>query len=226
MDAPRTAPPAVPVPTRLDRRRAAYRGRLLAAVGDLLSDGGTYADLTVEQIVSRADSSRSNFYVYFKDKGNLLAEFVVDVMGELIESTRSWLDLGPYPTQPEVQVAMRTVVTAYRKYAPLMVAMADTAGSDARVREVFEELMGLGQRQVAAHVLRGQQDGWATDAVAADDLAGWLVWMAERGLARFASAAANPSEADKVADAMAHIVWHSVYGPVAARSPAAPRRRR
>ena len=58
------------------QRRDEVRRRLLAVVEQLLTEGESYAEISVERLVSEANLSRSTFYVYFEDKGDLLARVV------------------------------------------------------------------------------------------------------------------------------------------------------
>ena len=55
-------------------RRAAAEAEpdFVAAIESLLAGGGSYADLSVEQISAAAGRSRTAFYVYFRDKRELL----------------------------------------------------------------------------------------------------------------------------------------------------------
>ena len=51
------------------------REQLLRGVEGLLADGERYTDLPIDRIVGAGGVGRSNFYVYFDDKGALLQEF-------------------------------------------------------------------------------------------------------------------------------------------------------
>jgi len=48
------------------------RRRLLEVVQQLLDEGESFTEMSVERLVSEAGISRSTFYVYFEDKGDLL----------------------------------------------------------------------------------------------------------------------------------------------------------
>src|SRR4051794_34010288 len=53
-------------------RRDNIRRRLLAVLENLLDKGENFTEVSVERLVSEAGISRSTFYVYFEDKGDLL----------------------------------------------------------------------------------------------------------------------------------------------------------
>ena len=56
-------------------RRAALQAELMSATVELLRDGNSYADLSIETIAARAGVSRTTFYDYFGDKRELLLAF-------------------------------------------------------------------------------------------------------------------------------------------------------
>src|ERR1700756_759930 len=74
-------------------RRDEVRERLLAVVRDLLASGETYAEISVERLVAEAGLSRSTFYVYFEDKGDLLRAWFKQVVEELQAASGGWWGL-------------------------------------------------------------------------------------------------------------------------------------
>src|SRR5436189_5393598 len=94
--------------------RAARRGeigrRLLVAVETLLADGESFTEVSVERLVAEAQISRSTFYVYFEDKGDLLQALTEDVMTKVIDAARAWWELPPEADRADVEVAMRGLV--------------------------------------------------------------------------------------------------------------------
>lgn len=90
---------------RVDRTRRGLRAALLA----LLSEKG-YAEITVEEISKRADLSRATFYVHYKDKEDLLLEYLSDLADEQVQalanfSLAEWRLLGSVagPEAPPVE---------------------------------------------------------------------------------------------------------------------------
>src|SRR5881397_2160695 len=127
--------------------RAARRGeigrRLLVAVEELLGDGESFTEVSVERLVTEAGISRSTFYVYFEDKGDLLQALTADVMTEVIDAARAWWELPPGADRGDVEAAMRGIVATYRCHKTLMAAVVEASSYDARVRERFGELIQL-----------------------------------------------------------------------------------
>src|SRR5215213_1715600 len=79
-------------------RRDEIRRRLLAVVENLLDKGENFTEVSVERLVSEAGISRSTFYVYFEDKGDLLLGWFNDITAELANAAGAWWSSGPDST--------------------------------------------------------------------------------------------------------------------------------
>ena len=66
---------------RPDRRVARSRRALKEALTDLILERG-YEAVTVQDVIDRADVGRSTFYAHFRDKDELLAEGIRDLLRE------------------------------------------------------------------------------------------------------------------------------------------------
>src|SRR5881392_1377465 len=101
------------VTRKAQNSRAARRGeitrRLLVAVEKLLADGESFTEVSVERLAGEAGASRSTFYVYFEDKGDLLQVLTEDVMTEVIDAARGWWELPPEADRADVEAAMRVI---------------------------------------------------------------------------------------------------------------------
>src|SRR5262249_38314255 len=119
--------------TRLDRkdieRRELISRRLLPAVERLL-ETETYAEISVEQIADEAGISRSGFYNYFEDKGELLRALTADAMGAIIDASREWWMLPPDGDREDLRAAIAHMVDIYAPHAGLMRAVADFTSRD------------------------------------------------------------------------------------------------
>ena len=113
--------------------RAARRGeigrRLLVAVEKLLADGESFTEVSVERLVTEAGISRSTFYVYFEDKGDLLQALTADVMIEVIDAARAWWALpadadrassssSPNASSPRTSPTVRSGASCARTSTP------------------------------------------------------------------------------------------------------------
>lgn len=80
-----------------DRRVQRTRALLLSALLDLIAEKG-YEDVTVQDIVDRANVGRSTFYAHFLDKRELLLTGL-DSLHEFLIQQQSTRDLGAKPRE-------------------------------------------------------------------------------------------------------------------------------
>jgi AcrR family transcriptional regulator len=192
-------------------RREEIGRRLLVAVERLLADGESFTEVSVERLVTEARISRSTFYVYFEDKGDLLQALTADVMTDIIAMARVWWELPPDATRADVEAALSGMILAYLEHKTLMAAVVETSAYDARVREQFGTLIQMSLREVGSHIADGQARGFVRRDLDAEPVAGWLTWMAERGLYQLVRFADDQATVDKLTAALTAIVWNTLY---------------
>lgn len=194
------------------QRRDEARHRLLEVVERLLEEGESFTEISVERLVSEAGMSRSTFYVYFEDKGDLLRAWFAEIVEALADAASHWWALGADATREDVRDALRGVVLAYRPHVTLMAATYDTAAYDGAVRQLTDAMMAGNTAGLRKHIKAGQRDGFIDPSLPAAQTAAWLTWMAERGLHQMVRGASN-SELETIIDAYAGIVWNTLYAP-------------
>ena len=193
-------------------RRDSLRDRLLTAVEKLLADGENYTELSVERLAAEAGISRSTFYVYFEDKGELLRAWFVEIFGRVEGAARQWYGLPPDFSRDDLRAALAHVVGTYRPHTPLMAAVVDASGYDPAVRELVTGMMKRNTASMRKHVRTGQAAGWVDGTLPADETAAWLTWMAERGFHQLVRGASD-AEVDRLVEAYTAIVWNTLYAP-------------
>jgi TetR/AcrR family transcriptional regulator, ethionamide resistance regulator len=216
--------PSVTRKTQASRaeRRDLIKARLLAAVESLLAEGENFTELSVERLVSLAGVSRSTFYVYFEDKGELIRAWLTEIISELDVAAQGWWSLGGEGegkgggtvSWDEVRVALNRVVLVYRPHTTLMAAAFDAAAYDPAVRDQVDAMM---QRNIAGlrkHIRVGQASGSVDATLPAAQTAAWLTWMAERVLHRLIRDARD-DELARLVDAYTSIVWNTLYAGAA-----------
>jgi AcrR family transcriptional regulator len=187
-----------------ERRREAEAAFLLAAEA-LLADGHPYAELSVEQISAAAGRSRTTFYLYFRDKRELLMRLTEAVAATLYDEADRWWsgDDG----RRDLRTALADVLGTYREHADLLRAVVEASAYDEEVAEFWRALVG---RFADATERRLVADGQPAGPAAAKALA--LTWMVERvcyqQIVRGASV-----EDPQLVDALVEIWERSVYGP-------------
>jgi AcrR family transcriptional regulator len=194
------------------RRRDETRGRLLEVVETLLDEGESFTEISVERLVQAAGISRSTFYVYFEDKGDLLRAWFGEIIAELVEATAGWWELDESSTRDDLREVLDRVVRTYRPHTTLMAATYDAAAYDASVRELVESMMATNVATLRKHIKVGQKAGFVDPSLPAEQTAQWLTWMAERGLHQLVRRASD-AELDGLVDAYTAIIWNTLYAP-------------
>ena len=167
--------------------------------------------MSVERLAKAAGISRATFYIYFSDKGDLLAarfEQVVrraDRGGERLVAAGCRC-LGRRPAGRD----RRAIVAVYRPHATLIAAAYDEAAYNPAVRELVTRFIESGITGLREHIERGQREGFVDPALLAPETAAWLGWMIERGL-RDIVGPAPESEVEALVSAHADVVWHTLY---------------
>ncbi|UTI63505.1 TetR/AcrR family transcriptional regulator [Paraconexibacter antarcticus] len=197
--------------SRSERRDEARR-RLLGVVEKLLEEGESFTEISVERLVSEAGMSRSTFYVYFEDKGDLLRAWFAEITAELTDVAAGWLSLGADAAHADLRAALDRVVKTYRPHTTLMAATYDAAAYDASVRELVEAMMASNVAALRKHIKSGQSGGYVDPQLPAAQTAAWLTWMAERGLHQLVRTATT-ADLEKLIDAYTAIVWNTLYAP-------------
>jgi TetR/AcrR family transcriptional regulator, ethionamide resistance regulator len=200
--------------TRREERRAETLRRLSVALETLLEQGESFTEVSVERLVSEAGISRSTFYVYFEDKGQLLRAVTEDLTADFLEACKRWWELPPRRTREELQEAFRAMFDAYRPQRALMAAVSETAAYDVGIRDEYQRMVDVFVAGVSDHIRRGQKSKQVDPDLDAPRIAAWLTWMIERGLYQFAGAATK-AKSEKYLSAMTDIVWNTLYAKAA-----------
>jgi AcrR family transcriptional regulator len=211
---PDTAMPSLTRKSQTNRaqRRDEIRNRLLQAVERMLAEGESYTELSVERMVSEANISRSTFYVYFEDKGDLLRAWFGEINEELAESAAKWWELGAGAKRDDLRSALAGIVHTYRPHVALMAALYDASAYDTNVRELVDEMVATNIAGLRKHMKLGQKEGFIDDTLPPAETASWLTLMAERGLHQLVRTASG-AELERLIDAYTGIVWNTLYAP-------------
>lgn len=201
---------ARPLQPLREERRELLATHFVRAVEPMLEAGESYADISVERLITAVDISRSTFYVYFDDKGDLLRAMAEDVTRDLAEAGASWFELPTDATKDDLRQALRPLFDTYRRHQTLLGAITEAAGYDPRVREQHLALVEEAVNGLEGHIKTQQRAGAAAPELDARRTAKWLTWMHERGLYQMV-ASASAAETRKLLDAMTDLVWRTLY---------------
>ena len=198
-------------PTR--GRRVANKSRLqlrlLDAVERALEDG-TYAELSIERLLEQSGVARSTFYYHFDDKTDLVGALAEDVFQTFESNALKWMADDDAMTKDAMLAATEGIFRFYWKHRTVMVASADSAASDARIRARIERMWSSLTKSVADRITVAQ-DKHQWRPVDAARTAAWLIWMTERGLY---DVARNGDEEELLRLAAVHtdICWSTLVG--------------
>jgi len=167
------------------RRRPEEAERTIMAAGRAFLEERPFREMTVEGVMVRTGLSRPAFYAYFRDRYDLVTRLLEGVGGLLFALDWRWLSGGAEGGDArEVLVdALRAGSQTFVEYGPVLRAIADAAGYDARVEQVYR--YGLIERLVAAvaeRISRDVEAGVSPDGLDPEQTARALVLMTERYL--------------------------------------------
>src|SRR5215218_1032038 len=125
------------VPRRRRRPEEAERALLAAARSCL--EGRPFREMTVEGVMVRTGLSRPAFYAYFRDRYDVVTRLLEGIGGLLFAVDRRWLVGGEVEEDVrEVLVdALRAGSQTFVEYGPVLRAIADAAGYDAKVEQAY-----------------------------------------------------------------------------------------
>jgi AcrR family transcriptional regulator len=198
------------VSSRRDQRRDALARRLLTTIEGLLADRASYTDLSVDEIIERAEVPRSTFYYHFRDKGELLIAISADAVADIVNVSDGLYVEGLHRSREKFTVAVRRTVEAWLAHVPLMNALSELAAYNPAVKEQFLAGWRQAQQRVAAHIRDGQAAGFVRADLHPEYVAGWLTWMAERGIGLLVWPAPE-AQLNEISEALATTVWHTLY---------------
>jgi AcrR family transcriptional regulator len=190
-----------------ESRRGAIEAKLLQATERLLSDGTPYTELSIQQLCSEAGIARSTFYVYFRDKGDLVSRLGEEMVGQLARAASAWW--SPGADRPEVLAATTELIRLYQRHGPLLAALTETAAYDPELRVVQEEMVQRYAKPLEQLVEHGRGRGAVRDIHPRETVSS-LAWMVQ-GACYHLGRNAGEEEIERLAEALTAIVWHSLF---------------
>jgi TetR/AcrR family transcriptional regulator, ethionamide resistance regulator len=186
-------------------RRREVEAEFVAATESLLARGGSYADLSVEQISAAAGRSRTAFYVYFRDKRELLMRATETVVAQLYDEADQWWSGAD--GRRGLREALTDVLGTYREHRALLRVVVEASTYDPQVADFWRAVVG---RFINATELRLIEDG--EDPGRAAGKAFVLAWMTERVLYERVAVRGRLDD-PAIIEALVEVWERSVYGP-------------
>jgi AcrR family transcriptional regulator len=163
------------------RRRTpeAAQDEIVRAAEGLLRER-PFRELTVDEVMRRTGLSRPSFYVYFRDRHELVLRLVRHLQAEMLVVANRWYESGD-GGPGALREAVEGTVSVYVKHAAVMRALADAAVEDPDVEAAYDLILQgfveLTARQVEREIATG-----LIEPLDPMETAKALVWMTERYL--------------------------------------------
>jgi AcrR family transcriptional regulator len=161
--------------TRRRRRSPAEAEREILGSAERFLRQRPLRELTIDEVMAGTGLSRPAFYVYFRDRHDLVMRLITEIGSELFEMADKWLKGG------ELRPAVDGVVAVYAKHGPVLRAISDAAVDDPDVEQAYHNLVQRFIDATADHI-RTEQKGGRAEGMTARRTAAALVWMNERYL--------------------------------------------
>jgi TetR/AcrR family transcriptional regulator, ethionamide resistance regulator len=160
-------------PARRRRTPESAEREILEAAESFLRER-PFRDLSVDEVMARTTLSRPSFYVYFRDRHQLLVKLVEGIGGELFEAANLWL-----AGDGEMRESLARVAEVYARHGLVLGAIADATGHDPDVESTYRALIERFVDTTAARIERDVAAG-RVEPLDARESARALVWMSER----------------------------------------------
>src|SRR3954467_6222354 len=164
-------------------------------------------DRPIDEVMSGTGLSRPAFYVYFRDRHDLVLRLIGEIGSELFNQADRWLKGG------DLRAGVEGVVAVYAEHGPVLRAISDAAVDDPDVEEAYHALVQRFIDATADHI-RAEQRGGRAEGMTARRTAAALVWMNERYLSMCLGGNNNSGKQVKpreVADTLAQIWTRALY---------------
>lgn len=146
-------------PRRRRRTPEEAREEILRAAAALLEDGD--ADVTVAAIMGRTTLSRKSFYVYFRDRSELMTGLVAPLRRDADAALERWRDADDAIAAG--RVALRSAARFYRRHGAILRPLAAAADRDPEIaaawRGFVDPVVDVGARTIAAAATAGTSTG-------------------------------------------------------------------
>jgi AcrR family transcriptional regulator len=130
------------MPTRraeIRETRQQNRERIVAAAEELVRQG-SYATMTVDDVMREAGIGRTIFYRHFDDLADLLRSAGRDAIEELFEAQGALQAADGGDSLDVVWSSIEAAVAVYERHGPLLRAIAEAAASEEQIAEGQEAM--------------------------------------------------------------------------------------
>ena len=182
---------------------------IIAAAETLLRER-PFREMTVDEVMRRTGLSRPSFYVYFKDRHELVLRVVQQIQSELLDVANHWFR-GSGDGHALLDEAMEGVVDVYEKHGPVMRALADAAADDPGVELAYGSLVQTFIDETTRHMSEEIEAGNITGISDPVEMSVALIWAVERYL--YLTLGAEPKTDRDIVAATLKTLWRRALYP-------------
>jgi TetR/AcrR family transcriptional regulator, ethionamide resistance regulator len=124
---------------------------IIAAAEELLRER-PFRDLTVDEVMRRTELSRPSFYVYFKDRHQLVLRVAERFGEEMLSLSGRWFEANGPGGAATFREALEGTVAVYEQHGAVLHALADAATVDPDVERTYDSIMQTFVDATAAHI--------------------------------------------------------------------------
>ncbi|MFB8777713.1 TetR/AcrR family transcriptional regulator [Streptomyces broussonetiae] len=197
-------------PSSAADRRGALEQRILSVIEDCLRGGVTYTELSVEQIAKAAGISRSTFYLYFRDKVDVLLRLSGSLKRESYEIAAAWKPTGADGGVDGLARTYELILRHYREHAALLAAINEVAAYDPAVREAWRADQERFTDNLVSVLEEEQRAGRTPEGIDPALAARLVVQGGSQVIAQQVSGGDGSDDA-AVARELAHSYWYGLF---------------
>lgn len=179
----------------------------------MLESGETFSQISVERLTAETGMSRTRFYMYYEDLGDLLCSAYARVLSQGKEIVAKWWDDDGYIERDRMRRILGEVVRYRAKHIMVARAVHACVVTDAHARSFVEALKAQIVDELQTAIAAAQANGSVDGALDPEAIAGWLGCLLERGVDQLIQDS-RPAHLRKVTDSLTTIVWNTLYGPM------------
>ncbi|WP_286144125.1 TetR/AcrR family transcriptional regulator [Mycobacterium sp. D16R24] len=195
------------LPNRTARRNDTLAALAVAAASCADGNQSSFANLTVDRLARHAGISRASFYIYFEDKAELVRAWNRDLDERAHIVLAQWWPAGP-PTPSAIRQMLNQLTDIYSGNRVVLNAIHEMTAHDPLLRQTRADSFAAICGALRQHIVRGQQEGWASNGLQPATTAAWIVSMLERVLQQVVPARQS---AMSLLDTGADVIWRTLY---------------
>jgi AcrR family transcriptional regulator len=201
--------PAAERPRRRRRRPEEAEREILHAAEALLRERPSH-EVTVMAVMAQTTLSRKSFYVYFRDRHEVIARIVAPLRKEL-DARMAEARAANQTVGDQARAVFSEVARIYMEHGELLRALRESSGHDEDAERVWREFTDPPIAELAA-LIRAESEAGRSEGLDADATARALVTM---NLGCFFDQLIDKPRADpkQLVETLAEVWTRTIYGP-------------